>query len=64
MKASRKDFEAIAELIYQERGNWYKDVAGFKAFVNSMADIFAKANPAFNRSKFIDWCEGGKYDQR
>lgn len=56
MKATRRDFDAMADLIHRERGLWMDDVEGFKLFVIRFADILSRSNPAFDRQKWNEAC--------
>jgi hypothetical protein len=56
MKSSKRDFQAIALLIHSARGQWFDDVEGFYLFVDQMAYILQRSNPAFERAQFRAWC--------
>ena len=55
MKASRKDYEKVAALLAKQH-SLYKDPIAWRVMVNEMADILARANPAFSRSIFVGRC--------
>lgn len=56
MKASRRDYEAMASLVYRTVIN---NRASRKLFAERLSDILIKSNPAFDRAKFIRACLEG-----
>jgi hypothetical protein len=61
---SRKDFQAIARVIYAARtepttasGPY---LVALDRVAENLAGVFAAANPRFDRARFIKACETGK----
>ena len=54
MKASRKDFQAIADLLKEHRCSM--DIVAWNAIVIGMADILKRSNVSFDRGRFMDAC--------
>jgi len=57
MAMSKKDYEAVAKVIRDERGNWEGEgqVGLALSYVASaLASTFAASNPRFDRAKFLD----------
>jgi hypothetical protein len=53
---TRKHFEAIAQVIADERTNWEADPAVGSALTylaEALADVFAEENPRFDRARFL-----------
>lgn len=51
---TKKDFEAVAEIISSNRGDGVEYTLDMIAI--NLADYFAEQNPNFNRDRFIKAC--------
>lgn len=66
MAMSKRDYEAIARILFVEAhntaiGQFAEDgIARFASLRNAFADYLASDNPCFNRTLFIEACETGK----
>jgi len=56
MAMSKKDYEAVAKVIRDERGNWESGQVGLALsyVASALASTFAASNPRFDRAKFLD----------
>ena len=59
MAFSRKDFETVAEVLRDKMAGKSKNtdtVEMCESIADSLADVFAKSNPRFDRTRFMDAC--------
>jgi len=56
MKASRRDYEAIAKLLGEQRIH-YRKLDDWYLLARRMGDLLKQSNPDFDKNKFIRACE-------
>ena len=52
---TKRDFEAIAEIVKKEYNSAYDMFAG-KGFIDKLANYFEQQNPNFDRKRFFTAC--------
>lgn len=68
MAMSKKDYQAIAKVIYMERDAWgFSDIreqepalSALDHLTRELADMLQADNPRFNRALFLEACETGE----
>lgn len=53
---TRKDYEAIAEILSAVEKERPTQVGAILAVMRGLADYFEKDNPRFNRDRFVEAC--------
>ena len=59
MSMSKRDFQAIARVIYNARSAG-PETDPFREIVSGLSSVLAVGNPRFDRARFVEACETGR----